>query len=180
MNMFRERTGMASTRTTRLRVPASSGSVVARRAGSTCAVTVLAGCLLTAGCTGSGKGGAMEPLKPRGMSYLAEVPVPQGFSKVDSGSWDHESGGQRMAEHVYRGSAAPEAVRTFYREQMPRTGWQCLSDQNFEGLTSIRFEKHSEACTVAIKSDSLNRTVVKVMVVPFSRTPMEPPKRPTR
>jgi hypothetical protein len=120
----------------------------------------------------------LQRLRPRSVSYLEEVPVPSGFELVGERSLDHESGGRRMARHEYRGRAHPLAVRKFYREQMPNAGWDCVSDQNFNEVTTIRFEKKHESCTVQIQPGSLGQTVIHVEVVPFNRTPLEPPPRP--
>ncbi len=93
---------------------------------------------------------------------------------------DHESAGRRLARHEYRGNADPYAVRNFYREQMPLMGWDRVSDQNFKGVIVIRFEKDQEACTVEIRpAGKLNwKTIINVLVVPFNREPLQPPKQP--
>lgn len=130
------------------------------------------------GCSGE-KNGGVERLKPRGVPYLDGVPVPANFSLVDKMSEDHESGAQRTARHEYRGFANPEAVRAFYREQMPLMGWSRVSDRNVKGTISIRFEKRNEACTIQIEPNMINYTTVRATIDPFNRTTItEPPKRP--
>jgi hypothetical protein len=142
---------------------------------------LLAVSLICSGCSnwsfpGFKKSGG-EQLKPRGRAYLEEVAVPEGFSKVADKSWDRQAGGQRMAEHEYRGSADALAVRDFYRQQMPQMGWERVSDQDDKGVITIRFEKYHEVCTVRIRQGELGRTVINVELGPFSRTSVEPPKR---
>lgn len=143
---------------------------------------------LALGCVGaglvSGCGDSKKPdvarLNPRGVPFLEGVPVPQGFGLVDDMVMDNESGGQRTAQHVYRGGADPYAVRNFYREQMPLMGWDRVSDHNFKGVITIRCEKSDEACTVEIRSTGTfgSKTLIRVFVQPFNRTPLEPPKQP--
>ena len=136
---------------------------------------------LLSGCSNwswgsSKKSGGMEDLPPRGVAFLEEVPVPKGFSLVEGRSIDHQSSGQRMAMHEYKGRADPPAVRNFYRQQMPRTGWELVSDDSVKGTTAMRFEKRREVCTIKIRSATFGRCVINVEVSPFSRTSLEPPK----
>jgi hypothetical protein len=149
------------------------------RAGRAAAIVGLA-CLLVAGC-GDSKSKGPQRLSPRSVPYLEGVAVPAGFKLVDDMVMDSESGGQRMARHTYVGGADPHAVRNFYREQMPLLGWDRVTDQNFKGVITIRFEKNHEACTVEIRPSGgvLDRTAIHVLVQPFNRTPLQPPKKPT-
>jgi hypothetical protein len=128
------------------------------------------------GCTDKDSG--LERLSPRTTPYLTGVPVPARFSLVDKNSEDIESGSPRFARHNYRGSAPLMAIRNFYREQMPLNGWNRVSDQNVKGIVHLRFEKGNEACTVQINpSGFFNWCTIQVVVMPFSRTSMEPPSR---
>jgi len=136
------------------------------------------GVALLCGC-GDSKGPDVSRLNPRGVPYLEGVPVPERFELVVDMVMDREAGGQRMAKHTYRGRADVHAVRNFYREQMPLMGWDRVSDQNFQGNITIRFEKQNEVCTVEIKSaGGFSQTEVTVIVGPFNRTPLQPPKQP--
>lgn len=125
----------------------------------------------------SNKSGGLKQLNPRGVAFLEEIPVPDGFYLVDEHSMDHESAGQRMARHEYKGRADPFAVRDFYRQRMPQMGWERVSDQSVKGVITMRFEKKLEACTIQIRSGYFGQSIVNVEVVPFSRTPMEPPRQ---
>ncbi|MDM8007881.1 MAG: hypothetical protein QUV05_17220 [Phycisphaerae bacterium] len=135
------------------------------------------GCSSWSSGSSKSKSGGLKQLNPRGVAFLEEVPVPDGFHLVDKHSMDQESAGQRMARHEYQGRADPFAVRDFYRQQMPQMGWERVSDQSLKGVITMRFEKKLEVCTVQIQSGHFGRSIVNVEVVPFSRTPMEPPKQ---
>jgi len=132
--------------------------------------------LLVGGC-GDGQGG-VQRLSPRDVPFLSGVPVPVKFDLVDKNTEDYESGGRRWARHAYAGYATMHAVRDFYREQMPLMGWSRVSDQNVKGTISIRFEKNNESCMVQIEqTGAFNHCTIQVIVMPFSRTPTEPPPR---
>ncbi len=134
------------------------------------ALAALAGC-------GDPKNG-VNRLSPRGVPFLDGVPVPAGFQLVDRMTEDYESGAQRMARHVYEGYADPNAVRSFYREQMPLVGWNRVSDQNVKGSIAIRFEKQTEACHITIdRSGTLGKVRIQAVVMPFNRSPSEAPAR---
>jgi len=137
--------------------------------------------LLAAGC-GDQKP-AVTRLSPRSVPYLEGVPVPAKFVLVDKMTEDYESGGQRTARHEYRGSADLHSVREFYREQMPLLGWARVTDQNVKGAVNLRFERKNESCNVEISEINwpaawFNRTSIQVVVNPFNRSSMEPPRRP--
>jgi len=142
------------------------------------ALTALgAAMLLVAGC-GDQKKDTLTRLSPRSVPYLTGVAVPEGFKLVDQMSEDYETGSVRFARHNYVGSGDLQAIRTFYREQMPLLGWNRVSDQQVKGRITIRFEKQNEVCTVEIEEGgALGRTNIQVIVKPFHRTPVEPPRR---
>lgn len=144
-------------------------------AGGLAALVILAG--LTAGCGGGD--GAIKRLNPRDAPYLEGVPVPKGFRLDSRGTEQLESGGVRVARHVYVGSADPYAVRDFYQEQMPLLGWNRVSGPDIvRERISLRFEKRHEECTVEITGGLFGRSTIEVIVRPFSRAASpEPPKR---
>lgn len=172
----------------RLRRPAGRAGapgVLTRRMGAWkaggaryCLAAGLAAAGLAGGC-GDATRGEGGRLSPRIVPFLEGVAVPTGFKWVDKRSEDDLSGGVRFARHEYAGSAGLHAVREFYREQMPLLGWNKVADQNIKGRITLRFEKHSEECTVEITSGGLfNRTKIQVIVKPFTRKRTEPPRRP--
>lgn len=142
---------------------------------------VIAVCAVLAAAVGCSSGGGkpgISRLAARPKPFLVGVPVPKGFDMVNRMTEDYESGGQRTARHQYSGFADPVDVRDFYREQMPLTGWNRVSDQNVKGRRTLRFERHNEVCTVEIEGNWINHTNIQVILNPFSRNPSEPPRRP--
>ena len=116
-------------------------------------------------------------LSPKNNSYLEGIPVPAKFQLAEKMTEDYESGGERTARHEYRGFSDPPSIREFYREQMPTLGWVRVSDQNVKGRITLRFERKSEACTIEIEPGYLFQTTIRVIVNPFTRSPMESPRR---
>lgn len=144
-------------------------------------VPVILGLLLLmgGGCDSTGKTGSPATLKPRGVPFIDDVPVPGGFTLVDKQTLKYESAGVRLAWQEYRGGSERHAVRRFYREQMPSYGWNLINDQEFKETITIRFTKKDEECTVSISpSGMFGQTSVEVKLCPIQRTPLEPPKRP--
>lgn len=141
---------------------------------------VLAGLLLgwAAGCGGGQKEGVAR-MDARPVPYLEGVAVPSGFSMVDRNTEDYSSGAGRWARHEYVGWADPEAVRQFYREQMPLQGWNRVTDHNIKGTITLRFERRNEACDIVISPTGfLNRTKIQAVIMPFSRSASDGPRRP--
>jgi hypothetical protein len=95
----------------------------------------------------------------------------------DGGRMAFERTGEngKITEPITAG-ADPFAVRDFYRQRMPQMGWERVSDQSVKGVITMRFEKKLEACTIQIRPGHFGQSIVNVEVMPFSRTPMEPPK----
>jgi hypothetical protein len=136
----------------------------------------LAGVPLTSGCEEK-QTPNVRRLSPRTVTYLEGVAVPIGFHLQDEMGMDYESGGQRVAQHIYEGKSDTYAVRAFYREQMPALGWNRVSDQNVRGVIRIRFERDDEACVVQIEEIAGDKVRVQANVMPFERRPSEPPPR---
>jgi hypothetical protein len=124
------------------------------------------------------QGDKSKPLLPRSAAYLAGVPVPKGFHITERLTDSYEGAGMRFARQEYVGYADPFAIREFYKEQMPLSGWQYITSQDIKGKTSIRFESSEEECTVTIQPTGFwNRTRIQVIVKPFKRSDVEPPSR---
>lgn len=119
-----------------------------------------------------------KKLSPRSAAYLAGIPVPQGFDLSERVSDSYEGAGMRFARQEYVGYADAYAIREFYKEQMPLSGWQEITIQDIKGRTSIRFESSNEECTVTVEATGFfNRSRIQVIVKPFKRNVSEPPKR---
>jgi hypothetical protein len=146
--------------------------------------------LAAAGCNNSGSdrgnwfskqdNDTPKTLSPRSAAFLAGVPVPRGFDKDERASDSVEGAGVRFARQQYVGYADAYAIREFYKEQMPLSGWQEVTTSDNKGTTVIRFESSNEECTVTIEPTGFfNRSRIKVFVKPFKRNVSEPPaKRP--
>lgn len=140
-------------------------------------IVALFGSLCLAGC-GDSKNGGAKLLRPRDIPFLENVPVPSGFGKNEA--LDFESGNLRMAAHAYVGDADPYAVRKFYRDQMPLMGWDFVTDQDVDGVITIRYEKSDEVCTIQIRSEGqlIGKTEIRIEVFPFTRRVPQAPRRP--
>lgn len=117
-------------------------------------------------------------LTPRSAAYLAGVPVPKGFDIAERMTDSYEAAGMRFARQEYVGFADAYAIREFYKEHMPMSGWNYITSQEVKGQSSMRFESSDEECTVTIKPTRfLNRTRIQVILKPFKRSEVEPPSR---
>ncbi len=108
--------------------------------------------LLASGCARPSVG-APTRLTPRANLYVADVPVPRGFS-LNEGRSMHEVdqvANARRIDHCYEGGEAIGALRNFYIDQMPRFGWRLLKEEQVEAVYSLDFEKETEACSVQIQ-----------------------------
>ncbi len=143
--------------------------------GTLVGMAVVAG--LAGGC-GDAKKEQVRRLNPRSVPFLEGVPVPQGFKLVEKSIDDFESGGQRVARHDYAGWADPMSVRNFYEEQMPLLGWNQVEKQNIKGTIDMRFERQREVCKIMIDAGMVNYVKIQAVVLPFSRSNSEPPRRP--
>jgi hypothetical protein len=148
-------------------------------------LSLIAWCVLAngAGCSNSDESSKRDSDAPtrltaRSGSYLAGVPVPKGFDIAERVTDSYEGAGMRFARQQYVGSADPYAVREFYKEHMPNSGWQYVSCHDIKGSTSIRFESGTEECAIIIEPGGFfNRTRIQVIVKPFKRGVSEPPPR---
>lgn len=106
--------------------------------------------VLAVGCTQSGKD-VREVRLIAARPFESDIPVPAGFALVDSASEDRSTGmGRLYLRHEYRGQADKQAIRNFYREQMPLARWSEMSDGNVKGEIDMRFQKNSESCIIRI------------------------------
>jgi hypothetical protein len=121
--------------------------------------------LLGGGCGQERRPGGAVRLAAAATPYERDIPIPNGFRLVERACEDQSTGTRRLyLRHTYEGRAADRyAVRTFYRDQMPRAQWTLVSDGNVKGSYTMRFEKGTEACTVLI-SDVPSRLGVNTRV----------------
>lgn len=102
---------------------------------------------VVAGCQGELR---TVPLTASRMSFVRDVPVPISFELVDQKASAVPRAGFRMIEHSYFGYAEPAIVHVFYRDEMPKYGWQLLSDQNVQGTYRLAFRKGEETAVVIV------------------------------
>lgn len=127
--------------------------------------------LLGGGCVGPGSVERVLPA-PSSHPYEADIPVPAGFVLVDQSSEDWSSGPLRYLRHRYRGKADKEAVREFYRKQMPLVRWTPMQESRADGRCRMSFTRGSESCAVTIERSGsrLSRGVtVDVLITPRPR-----------
>lgn len=139
-------------------------------------------CVLAAilsGCATTGPETRQLRLIP-GRPFEADLPVPAGFSMVESASEDRSTGISRLyLRHLYEGKADKHSVRNFYREQMPLARWIKVSDGNVKGNFSLRFEKGSESCTIEITdNNSAFKKLAQIQIIIAREERGDPP--PTR
>jgi hypothetical protein len=126
------------------------------------------------------KNSSLTRLSPRSVPYLSGVAVPSGFQMSERLTDAYESGSVRFARQEYAGYADPYAIRDFYKEQMPLSGWREISSHDIKGRLFLRFENNHEECNVTIEpSVWFNRATIQVVVKPFNRSASQlPAKRP--
>lgn len=138
---------------------------VRTRTGLRCALasgSVL--CLVLAGCAAPASTG---PLRPTPNPPSRDVPIPGGFRLVDRSSEDWSAGSVRYVRHRYTGPAEVQAVREFFRREMPLVRWAPIRDSMVGGRYTLRFERAGEECTVTLEHGRRSgSTVVEVLISP--------------
>ncbi len=114
-------------------------------------VCVVSGCLIgaLAGCNGGGGGPTM--LETRAQPYVADLPVPKGFSLKERDSEHYASETRRDIRHVYVGRADPIAVKNFYVRHMPAAEWEYLDETLQNGVHLLNYRKGEEHCEIRIE-----------------------------
>ncbi len=123
--------------------------------------------LMGAGCQGEMR---TAPLTASRTPFVRDIPVPMSFELVDTMSRSDKRPGFRRIAHSYFGIAEPVTAYAFYREEMPKCGWQLLSDQNVQGVYHLSFQKGQETAVVIVKRDRRGwqrGTLVSVTVKPI-------------
>jgi hypothetical protein len=130
--------------------------------------------LLLAVCAGAATGCQNElrtaPLTASRTPFIRDIPVPMSFELVDTMSRSYKRGGFRMIEHSYFGDAEPITVYAFYRDEMPRSGWRLLSDQNVQGAYHLSFHKGQETAVIVVtrrRRELRTGALVSIVVKPF-------------
>ncbi|MCG8528830.1 MAG: hypothetical protein MI748_20800, partial [Opitutales bacterium] len=114
------------------------------------AVVLLVGALLTlTGCQSNQRTADREMRTARAVQHpmLVNIPLPRGFSSIDSGSMAFESGRTRMARFEFEGEASRIQVQEFFLEHMRTAGFHLIQRQVDEGVATIIFHSSDEECT---------------------------------
>ena len=98
---------------------------------------------------------ATRPRAPMGLLPTArppvpDLPIPMGFSMVESISRSYESAGARFIDHSFAGSEDKIDVDRFYMHLMPKYGWTLRGRRLVRGTYIHMYEKKDEFCEVAI------------------------------
>ena len=85
-------------------------------------------------------------------SPIADVPVPAGFTMIDSESTSQVVGTSRtFVDHMYKGSDDLLPVVRFYRTQLPQKGWTSVDQAQMHEEITLRYSKGAEECIVTIE-----------------------------
>jgi len=108
-------------------------------------------------------GGRAATAAPAVNPRLPDVPVPAGFSFDAGRSKERRARGFRFVEHHYKGDATVRQVTDFYRDIMPRVGWNMVEETFVSGRQRMLFEKGNDNCHVSIWEDWGTRLMIQVM-----------------
>lgn len=147
------------------------------------AVLLIAALLTLTGCQTSQSTADREMRTARAVQHpmLVNIPLPRGFSSIDSGSMAFESGRTRMARFEFEGDASRIQVQEFFLEHMRSAGFHLIQRQVDEGIVTIIFRSVDEECTIRIGPRGL-KTYFIIHLMPLPQgTPAEaedfPPER---
>ncbi len=115
---------------------------------------------LALGCdslSGSRSGGTRLYVAQQSMT--PDIPVPQGFTMDLNRSYFNSSGGARRGLLTYTGKAQTSDIVTFFRDNMPVSGWVLKKDSADFGSLSLHFVKGAEAADIRIVPGSFNTDV---------------------
>jgi len=104
------------------------------------------------GCAGIGQKDkpASNPdlLEPQAMLKFTDIPVPTGFKQLQD-SYSFESSGVRVGVLKYQGTANPDQVVNFYKEQMLMYNWNLLNVVEY-GQRLMNFDRENETCVISL------------------------------
>lgn len=103
-------------------------------------------------------------------SPIADVPVPAGFTMVDSESTSKvvAATGLRFVDHRYRGPDGYLAVVRFYREELPNRGWKFIDQNQVKEEITLRFSKNNEEVVVTTW-DGVRHGHIRIKIDPAAR-----------
>lgn len=107
--------------------------------------------LLAGGCTRDNTGPTM--LAQKAQPYVEDIPVPEGFELLLKQSAARRYPGGREIDHIYEGREDPVAVRNFYEQHMPNSGWKLNNEtlRKGDGVQLMTYSKGTERCEIRIE-----------------------------
>jgi hypothetical protein len=136
-------------------------------------VLAFGGLLVTAFLAGCASGGnsakTSSPglLEPQPIVRFSDVPLPAGFKLLPEQSYSFEASGVRVGMLKYQGTANPDLVVNFYKEQMAMYNWRLLNIVEY-GERLMNFDRDDETCIVNIAPKGRNLSIT-VSIGPKSR-----------
>ncbi len=100
-----------------------------------------------------------------GVGQFADIPVPRGFELLDS-SYSSESQLVRTGVFKYGGGENIEIVEKFYRQNMPKLGWELYSTEagNKGNLGRYLFYRKAETVCVVYLSRERKTTFIEIQI----------------
>lgn len=117
-------------------------------------------------------------LEPSSSTKFSDVPVPAGFKLLPQDSYSFETSGLRVAVLKYRGTANPEQLISFYKEQMPMYNWNLLNVVEY-GDRLLNFDRENETCIIGLLSKGKAVTIT-VSLGPKPQIPAKKSKQPIK
>lgn len=99
-------------------------------------------------------------------SFLKDIPVPGGFKFLPLESFIYQARNARVCVLKYYGSSWPHTLTEFYKENMPKYGWEILS--TIVGKESLlTFKKNDELCTVKFILKGRKKILLSISITSF-------------
>ncbi len=113
-------------------------------------VAIVLALSVASGCGGIGKQSDDVRLTASRDAIITDLPVPEGFKMdFERSSYTH-MGQTRIGTLVYKGRASAPSIISFYRDNMPISGWIPQRESSEFGSYVLRFEKNGEGAVVKV------------------------------
>lgn len=111
--------------------------------------------------------GTTPSLEVASILRFSDIPVPSGFKIKPEESYTFQTDTFRDGLLKYTGSANPQVVVNFYKEQMPQYNWQLVNLIEY-GRSLLNFEKQDQSCTIIVEG-GVTRTAITIHLSPKSK-----------
>ncbi len=101
---------------------------------------------------------------------LNNIPVYPTLSYDTQDSFVYESVSVNAAVIVLKGKGKLNDVVSFYKENMPKYGWQLLSMFVYDNKATMLFDSMESSCAIEITQEAFNN--IKVTIKTGTKTPM--------